>query len=295
MSLSRSSSAAGHSSVSNSIRPSIASSRAGTVRVPCLSRKRSRGARGAVAEPAQRGVELAGRLGRVLGGGDQLAAREVDLVLEPDRDATAAPRPTSAGPSASRTSATRVRMPLGQHDDLVARPQRARGQPAGGPARAALAAQHELHRQPRAVHGRRLDRDRLQALQQRRAGVPRHLAPSARRRCRPCSALIGMNSISCRPTCGAQLEHLRARRRRTRSSAKSTRSILLTATITCRIRSRAAIVAWRRLCSVSPARASTSSSARSAVEAPVTMLRVYCAWPGQSARMKRRRGVANER
>ena len=29
-----------------------------------------------------------------------------------------------------------------------------------------------------------------------------------------------------------------------------------------------------------------------AVEAPVTMLRVYCTWPGVSARMKRRRGVA---
>ena len=41
--------------------------------------------------------------------------------------------------------------------------------------------------------------------------------------------------------------------------------------------------------------ASTSSNARSAVEAPVTMLRVYCACPGQSARMKRRFGVANER
>ena len=67
---------------------------------------------------------------------------------------------------------------------------------------------------------------------------------------------------------------------------------MLTATITCWIRSSAAIVAWRRDCSVSPARASTSSSARSAVEAPVTMLRVYCAWPGQSARMNRRRGVA---
>ena len=42
-------------------------------------------------------------------------------------------------------------------------------------------------------------------------------------------------------------------------------------------------------------RASTSTIARSAVEAPVTMLRVYCAWPGVSAMMKRRRGVANWR
>ena len=33
----------------------------------------------------------------------------------------------------------------------------------------------------------------------------------------------------------------------------------------------------------------------SAVEAPVTMLRVYCTWPGASASWKRRRGVTNER
>jgi hypothetical protein len=32
--------------------------------------------------------------------------------------------------------------------------------------------------------------------------------------------------------------------------------------------------------------------ARSAVEAPVTMLRVYCTWPGVSARMKLRFAVA---
>jgi hypothetical protein len=39
-------------------------------------------------------------------------------------------------------------------------------------------------------------------------------------------------------------------------------------------------------------RASTRTIATSAVEAPVTMLRVYCSCPGVSARMKRRRGVA---
>ena len=96
-----------------------------------------------------------------------------------------------------------------------------------------------------------------------------------------------MNSISCRPTAAPSSSTSRTTSSK-RSSAKPTRSILLTATITWRIRSSAAIVACRRDCSVSPARASTSSSARSAVDAPVTMLRVYCAWPGQSARMKRR-------
>ena len=42
-----------------------------------------------------------------------------------------------------------------------------------------------------------------------------------------------------------------------------------------------AIAAWRRLWVSRPSRASTSTTATSAVEAPVTMLRVYCAWPGR--------------
>ena len=50
--------------------------------------------------------------------------------------------------------------------------------------------------------------------------------------------------------------------------------------------------AWRRDCSTIPLRASTSTIARSAVEAPVTMLRVYWTWPGVSAMMNLRRGVA---
>ncbi len=41
-----------------------------------------------------------------------------------------------------------------------------------------------------------------------------------------------------------------------------------------------------------PLRASTSTIARSAVDAPVTMLRVYWMWPGVSAMMNLRRGVA---
>ena len=40
--------------------------------------------------------------------------------------------------------------------------------------------------------------------------------------------------------------------------------------------------------SARPCVASTSTMARSALDAPVAMLRVYCSWPGVSARMKRR-------
>ena len=56
--------------------------------------------------------------------------------------------------------------------------------------------------------------------------------------------------------------------------------------------SSAAMNAWRRDCSSTPLRASTRTMARSAVEAPVTMLRVYWTWPGVSAMMNLRRGVA---
>ena len=58
------------------------------------------------------------------------------------------------------------------------------------------------------------------------------------------------------------------------------------------MRSSEAMKAWRRDCSTMPLRASTSTRARSAVEAPVTMLRVYWMWPGVSAMMNLRRGVA---
>ena len=50
--------------------------------------------------------------------------------------------------------------------------------------------------------------------------------------------------------------------------------------------------AWRRVCSTMPLRASTKTSARFAVDAPVTMLRVYWMCPGVSAMMNLRFGVA---
>ena len=52
---------------------------------------------------------------------------------------------------------------------------------------------------------------------------------------------------------------------------------------------------WRLVWVSTPLRASTRITARSAVEAPVAMLRVYCSCPGVSATMKRRAGVAKNR
>ena len=52
-------------------------------------------------------------------------------------------------------------------------------------------------------------------------------------------------------------------------------------------------MAWCRLvCGRMPLRASTRTTAAPAVEAAVTMLRVYCSWPGASAMMNLRAGVA---
>src|SRR6185312_10575629 len=82
---------------------------------------------------------------------------------------------------------------------------------------------------------------------------------------------------------------------RKRRCEKSTRSILLTASTTSRMPSRWTIAAWRRVCSTSPLRASTSSTARSTLDAPVAMLRVNCWWPGVSATTKARRGLAKKR
>jgi hypothetical protein len=56
-----------------------------------------------------------------------------------------------------------------------------------------------------------------------------------------------------------------------------------------------AMRAWRRDCTRTPCLASTRRIATSAVEAPVAMFRVYCSWPGVSARMNLRRAVAKYR
>ena len=49
--------------------------------------------------------------------------------------------------------------------------------------------------------------------------------------------------------------------------------------------------AWRRVCGSTPLRASIRITARSQVDAPVAMLRVYCSWPGLSAMMNLRFSV----
>ncbi len=77
--------------------------------------------------------------------------------------------------------------------------------------------------------------------------------------------------------------------------SQSIRSILLTATTMWRMPSSRAMALCRLVCGSSlpsAARvASTRMMAASAVDAPVTMLRVYCSCPGASATMNLRSGV----
>lgn len=105
------------------------------------------------------------------------------------------------------------------------------------------------------------------------------------------SAEIGIAVISGTPNSLAYAVNSSAIFAKTVSSY-ATRSILFTASTTCGTRSSAATAACLRVCSMTPLRASTRTTARSAVEAPVTMFRVYCTWPRVSARMNRRCGVA---
>jgi hypothetical protein len=58
---------------------------------------------------------------------------------------------------------------------------------------------------------------------------------------------------------------------------------------------RAAMKEWRLVWVRMPWRASMRMIATLAAEAPVTMLRVYCSWPGVSAMMKFRGDVEKER
>ena len=70
---------------------------------------------------------------------------------------------------------------------------------------------------------------------------------------------------------------------------------MFTAKTTWGIPSIVAMKVCRCVCSMTPLRASRSTTATSAVEAPVTMLRVYWTWPGASASWKRLDGVTKER
>ena len=107
----------------------------------------------------------------------------------------------------------------------------------------------------------------------------------------PLSALMGTATGSGMPIRAQKSTNSRSMARK-RSSLQPTMSILFTAATTWRMPSRLAMNACRRVCVVTPLRASIRLMASWQWLAPVAMLRVYCSWPGQSAMMKLRRAVA---
>ena len=286
MSLSASSSGAGSaSSVSRSSRASIASTTRGTVAVAVLQQQPRAGAQRRLGEPAELGLELAGHLRRVLGGGEQVAAGEVDLVGRADRHRQRRRRPRRA--PVERPHAGDARAGAGGQRRRPRRPGAARRRRA---ARVAAdsppsVAQHELHRAGAATRRRRARRAARRVSRCSSSGGPAYQGS----RGRALDDVVAVQRADRQEVTSrrraARLAHAAVERRRTMrsktSSDQPTRSILLTATTTWRTRSSAAIAAWRRVCSITPLRASTSTIATSAVEAPVTMLRVYCSWPGR--------------
>ena len=83
-------------------------------------------------QPAQGGVELAGHPRRGVDAAAIRSPREMSMSSASSSVTTpAAHRPTSSGPSAVSMPATVVRRPAGQHDDLVAGRDGARGDLAG--------------------------------------------------------------------------------------------------------------------------------------------------------------------
>ena len=201
----------------------------------------------------------------------------------------------STVPSAVSMAEPPCAPPGRQHHDLVAAAHAAGGDPAG----VAPVVRVLLGRRGRITYwtGKRSSAGRSRYRPDRRA--PDARACSARctsrcartwsRRCRRAARRSGSPSPRrCRDR-GRRRSNSAAIRSKTLSS-KSTRSILLTASTRCGTPSRAATAACRRVCATTPVRASTRMITRSAVDAPVTVLRVYCTCPGVSARMKRAHG-----
>jgi hypothetical protein len=110
----------------------------------------------------------------------------------------------------------------------------------------------------------------------------------------PRSADIGMKITSSMPISAAKTRYS-ASMRSNGSRVYASMSSLLTATTIFLIPSSDTRQLCRRVCVSTPFRASIRITARSAVDAPVTMFRVYCSWPGESATMNFRRSVEKKR
>ncbi len=248
-----------------------------TVAVPCLTSTRAPDVSGRASSWKSSASTSRRRRGQCARGDDHGAARRIEVVGE------LAPRPTAARPPRRR----RRRRPAirdgggdARREDLdaVADADDARrdapghravvaqalglgriGREVGG--EPALRAQHDLHRQ-----AQRLELllelvgagQRLEQRQQRGTVVPGR-ALGARRRC--CRLRAPRPAARADPGCRARPRRLRPgpRRAAKASSENPIRSILFTATMTCGTRSSATTARWRRVCSSTPLRPSTST------------------------------------
>ena len=147
------------------------------------------------AHPQQVRGELVGDLRRIARGGDDVAAADVDLVGQRQRDGLAGDRDCEVAIGGRRRARPSNVAPT------AARPPRrpARTRPAATvPAKprksvwiAASALTHCTGRRKPPSRLRALDLHRLQVLEQRRAAIPRHRAPSAAACCRPSAPTAG--------------------------------------------------------------------------------------------------------
>ena len=215
------------------------STTARTVRVVCLTASLARGSSGRSLIQQSSAVSSRATIGRALGVGEHVAAADVDVVLEPDRDRLRRRSPRSSAPSKVSTAATRVRAAGRQHDDVVAGAPDAAGDLAGVAAVVVVLVghrpDHPLHREAPvvevAVAG---ELDRLEVLEQRRARRTRASRRRGRRRCRRAAPTSGSRARRA-GRAGVDSACRSASISRKRSSEKSTRSILFTATTTCGI------------------------------------------------------------
>jgi hypothetical protein len=228
-------------------------------------------------EPEQLRRELVRDLGPRRGRHEHVTARDVELIGEAERHrlprrglglvAIRAEQPRDAARQARSRDRHRV-----AHRDPPA------GDRARDAAEACIGPVDPLHRQ---AEGRRrglgADLHLLEMRQQRRPPVPGHpgrarghIVPVPRRERDGHRA--GEAEAAEKPSHSATI-------RAKMAASKPTRSILFTASTRWRMPSVAQIVAWRLVCASSPLPASTSSTARSELDAPVAMFRVNCSCP----------------
>ena len=267
------------------------------VRVVCLSSVAGRRGAAARRSSSRRRPRARARRSAPRRGGRSVSPRETSSSSSRRSVSDSGAIASSSSPSKVSIAAIRVRCAAGQHDDLVAGAQRAAGELAG----VAAVARRRRRRcgSPTARGSARARRRGGRRRPRPPRGGRAASGPSYQGICSERSTTLSPRSARDRDVGDV------ARRRQPLRERRELRDDLVEALL--RVVDEVHLVDGddevgdaeqradervARDCSSTPLRASSRITARSAVEAPVTMLRVYCWWPGQSAMMKRRCGVA---